>query len=258
MKKRPNIVNSLYPLALFLLLLGLWQGVCSLGLVPGFMLPSPIKVVQALVGDFPALLGHARVSLLESLYGLGWAVTIAFVLALLMDACPVARRSVYPLLVLSQTVPAIAIAPLLVLWLGYEMLPKIVLIFITCFFPLVIGLLSGLQAVDEDIIRLYHSLGASKLQILLQVKLPASLDSFFAGLRIAAAYSIVGAVIAEWLGGNYGLGVYMTRVRKSYSYDKMFAVILLISALSLLLLKVVDLLEKKATPWKQLPSKNDQ
>ncbi|MEG1537229.1 MAG: ABC transporter permease [Clostridiales bacterium] len=255
MKKPQNIIDKLYPLSFIALLLLFWQGLCSFGMVPGFMLPSPVKVVTALYKDFAVLLGHAAISLEEAFFGLVLAVSIAFILALVMDSCLFIRKSVYPLLVLSQTVPAIAIAPLLVLWLGYDMLPKIMLIFITCFFPLVIGLLSGLQGVDHDIIRLYHSMGAKPRQILLQVKLPAALDSFFAGLHIAAAYAIVGAVIAEWLGGNYGLGVYMTRVRKSFAYDKMFAVIILISVLSLILIKVVDVVEKRCMPWKYLEKK---
>ncbi|MCR4963070.1 MAG: ABC transporter permease [Firmicutes bacterium] len=220
--------------------------------VPGFMLPSPGKVVSALIHDMPLLLQHAAVSLQESFYGLTAAVVTAFFLALLMDGCRFLRRSLYPLLVLSQTVPPVAIAPLLVLWLGYGLLPKAALIFITCFFPLAIGLLTGLQGVDRDIVRLYRSMGANKRQILFQVKLPAALDSFFAGLRIAVAYAIVGAVIAEWLGGNRGLGVYMTRARNSFSYDKMFAVIIVVSLLSLLLIKGVDLLQKRSMPWKRL------
>ena len=254
MKKKTlaSIIDKLYPLSFIVLFILLWQILCWLQVVPGFMLPSPGKVVVALFSDIPLLLSHAKVSLQESLYGLAAAVTTAFFLALLMDGCRFLRRSLYPLLVLSQTVPPVAIAPLLVLWLGYGILPKAALIFITCFFPLAIGLLTGLQGVDDDIIRLYRSMGANKRQILFQVKLPAALDSFFAGLRIAVAYAIVGAVIAEWLGGNQGLGVYMTRARNAFSYDKMFAVIIVVSLLSLLLIKAVDVLQKRSMPWKRL------
>lgn len=250
-KKSPSITSKLYPLTFVALLIGIWWALCAFKVVPPFMLPSPDKVVTAFITDFPLLLSHAKVSLIESVLGLTSAVSFAVITAVLMDRFLFLRLSVYPVIVLTQTIPTIAIAPLLVLWLGYSILPKVVLIFITCFFPMVISMLSGLASADRDIIRLFQSMGASRLQILWQVKLPSSLDSFFSGLRVSVAYSIVGAVIAEWLGGNNGLGVYMTRVRKAYAFDKMFAVIIFISLISLLLMKLVDLAHKKAMPWKK-------
>lgn len=249
-KKSQSITNKLYPLSFIILIILIWCGLCIFEIVPGFMLPSPWSVVIALVTDFPLLLRHAGITLLEAFLGLSASIIAAWVLAALMDRFSFIRKSLYPVLVLTQTIPTIAIAPLLVLWLGYSIAPKVVLVFITCFFPLVISLLTGLASVDKDVIRLYHSMGATKNQILFQVGIPSALDQFFSGLRVAAAYSLVGAVIAEWLGGNDGLGVYMTRVRKSYSYDKMFAVIFFISILSLLLIKLVDYLHQRATPWK--------
>lgn len=169
-----------------------------------------------------------------------------------MDRFRFVRDSVYPLLILTQTIPTVAIAPLLVLWLGYGILPKVVLIVITCFFPMTIGLLSGFASADGDLINLMRAMGATKGQIFRYVKLPSSAEQFFSGLRISASYSVVGAVIAEWLGGFEGLGVYMMRVKKSYSFDKMFAVILLISIISLLLIKAVDLIKKRSMPWVEL------
>ena len=147
-----------------------------------------------------------------------------------------------------------AIAPLLVLWLGYGILPKVVLIVITCFFPMTIGLLSGFASADPDFIHMMRAMGASNWQIFRYVKLPSSAEQFFSGLRISASYSVVGAVISEWLGGFEGLGVYMMRVKKSYAFDKMFAVIFLISVISLILIKAVDLLKKKSMPWNLIHS----
>ena len=216
------------------------------------MLPSPGKVLAALWNEAPRLWENALVSLQEAFIGLFLSIAAAFLLAILMDRFRFLYQALYPVLVITQTIPVIAIAPLLVLWLGYGVLPKIVLIFITCFFPLVVGVLSGFASVDWDVLRLMSSMGATRRQILFQVKLPSSLESFFAGLRISAVYSIVGAVIAEWLGGEAGLGVYMTRVRSAYAFDKMFAVIFLISVLSLLLMKLVDFLQKKMMPWKRI------
>ena len=187
---------------------------------------------------------------MEAFIGLGLSIAFSWVLAVVMEEFALWRKTLYPVLIISQTIPTIAVAPLLVLWLGYGMLPKIALIFVTCFFPLVISILSGFETVDPDAVRLFRSMGAGRWQMLFWVKLPSAVESFFAGLKVSASYAIVGAVIAEWLGGNSGLGVYMTRVRKSFSFDKMFAVIIVVTLISLLLLYLVGLLQKKSMKWK--------
>jgi ABC-type nitrate/sulfonate/bicarbonate transport system permease component len=135
--------------------------------------------------------------------------------------------------------------------MGYGMAPKITLIFLTCFFPMTIGLLGGFDQADKDAIRLLQSMGASRRQIYQYIKLPQGMPAFFSGLKISSSYSIIGAVISEWLGGDAGLGVYMIRVRRSYSFDKMFAVILLTAALSLILIKLVTELERLAMPYRK-------
>jgi ABC-type nitrate/sulfonate/bicarbonate transport system permease component len=233
-----------------LLLLALWQTVSGLGLVPPYMLPSPLRIVRAMAHDFPLLMRHTGVTILETAVGLLLSFAASFVLALVMDNTAFLRRQLMPILLFTQTVPTIAIAPLLVLWLGYGASPKIALVFITCFFPLTVGLLSGLQSADEDSVQLLKSMGATRRHIYRYLKLPSSLPSFFSGLRIAGSYAVIAAVVAEWLGGNSGLGVYMTRVRKSYSFDKMFAVILLTAALSLVLMRGIEELEKRVVRWK--------
>lgn len=219
------------------------------------MLPSPISVGRAFIKEFPVLLKHSGTSLSEAFIGLGLGLVISFILAVLMDSFKIVRKTVYPLLIISQTVPVIAIAPLLVLWFGYGILPKVVLVLLVCFFPIVIGLLDGLRNADKDAIDLLRAMGANRWQIFIHIKLPYSLNGFFAGLKISVSYSIVGAVIAEWLGGESGLGVYMTRVKKSFAFDKMFAVILLVIAISLLLMSFVTLLEKWCMPWKKFDEK---
>ena len=238
------------------LLLILWQGVCSLELVPGFMLPSPVAVLQAFVTEREVLFEHAVITLQEAFIGLALGVMIGFVFAVLMDTFEVLYKAFYPILVITQTVPTVAIAPLLVLWFGYEMTPKIILIVIATFFPVTVGLLDGFRSVDKDSVGLLRSMGASRRQIFRHLKAPSALPQFFSGLRIAAAYSVVGAVISEWLGGFGGLGVYMTRVKKAFAFDKMFAVIFLISAISLLLMALVDVLEKKCMPYRNLDKKS--
>ncbi|OUP08623.1 ABC transporter permease [Collinsella sp. An2] len=234
-----------------IVLIGVWQLVCSAGLIPAFLLPSPVAVVKALVSDWQLLAGHAATSLIESLAGLALGIVLGFTASVLMDRFETLYRAFYPLVVLTQTIPTVAIAPLLVLWFGYGMLPKVVLIVISTFFPITVGLLDGFRSVDPDAIDLMRSMGATRLQIMRHAKLPAALPHFFSGLKISAAYAIVGAVIAEWLGGFSGLGVYMTRVRKAYSFDKMFAVILLISVMSLVLMWLVGLVRRIAMPWER-------
>ena len=217
--------------------------------VPAYMLPSPIDVVKAFADNFSIMMKQAAVTLQETLYGLLIGIAIAFVIASLMDRFTIINKALYPVLVVTQTIPTIAIAPLLVLWMGFGMAPKITLVVITTFFPIAIGLLNGFQSVDEDAINLMRSMGARRLQIFRIIKLPNATSSFFSGLRISAAYAVVGAVVSEWLGGFEGLGVYMTRVKKAYAFDKMFAVIVFISAISLVLMGIVVLLEKISMPW---------
>jgi ABC-type nitrate/sulfonate/bicarbonate transport system permease component len=216
------------------------------------MLPSPMDVIRAFIRSFPELMQHAAVSLTEAFGGLGISIVLAIVIALLMDQIEVLYKALHPLLIITQTIPTVAIAPLLVLWLGYDMAPKVTLVVLACFFPITIALLGGFKSSDADAMNLMRAMGAKKWQIYRYIKLPNALPGFFSGLKISVSYSIVGAVIAEWLGGNSGLGVYMTRVRKSYAFDKMFAVIFLIIILSLLLMKGVELLERRAMPWTQV------
>ena len=250
-RKFPNITNNIWSCSAVILVLIVWQLICSVGLVESFMLPSPIQVVQAFISEFPALMEHSVITLAEAFLGLSLGILLGFVMAVLMDQFEPLYKACYPLIVLTQTIPAVAIAPLLVLWFGYEMTPKVILIVITTFFPITIGLLNGFRSVDPDSINLLRAMGAGRWQIFSHIKLPGAMSQFFSGLRISASYAVVGAVISEWLGGFGGLGVYMTRVKKAFAFDKMFAVIFLISIISLLLMKGVDLMQKKCMPWEK-------
>lgn len=251
-RKSQNIINhKIWPLLTIGALWGIWQFVSGTGMVEKYLLPSPLDVAAAFVSDFPLLMENAKVTLIEAFLGLGVGIVVGFFIAVLMDRFEKVYQALYPLVVLTQTIPTVAIAPLLVLWFGYEMLPKIILVVVATFFPITVSLLNGFRAADNDTIHLMRSMGASKMQIFWYVKFPGSLEQFFASLRISVSYAVVGAVISEWLGGFNGLGVYMTRVKKSFSFDKMFAVIFLISVISLLLMKGVDILQRRCMPWKE-------
>ena len=241
-----------YPLIAIGILILIWEGLCFFEIVPRFMLPSPVETVKAFFGDFDLLMSHLKVTIVEALFGTAIGVIIGYASALIMDMWEPAYKSIYPLIVVTQTIPAVAIAPLLVLWFGYGMMPKIVLIVLITFFPIVVGTLEGFRSVDRDQIDLMRSMGASSFQIFRHVKFQGALPGFFSGLKITIAYAIVGAVLAEWLGGYAGLGVYMTRVRHSFAYDRMFAVIFLISIISLILIWLVNLLQRQCMPWERL------
>lgn len=251
MKKFQNITDKIAPSIIIAVLLIIWQTLSMVNIIPKFMLPSPIEVVRAFISDFPLLMEHTEITLIEAFLGLGLGIILGFAVAVIMDRFEYAYKMIYPVLVITQTIPTVAIAPLLVLWMGYGILPKIMLILLTSFFPITIGLLDGFRSVDKDMLNLLKTMGASSFQNFIHLKLPSSLGYFFAGLRISVSYSIIGAVVAEWLGGYDGLGVYMTRVRKSYSFDKMFAVIFLISGISLLLMYFVKKIQRWCMTWER-------
>ncbi len=250
-KKYQSITGKLAPVVSLLVLAGVWLFVSEGEIVPSYMLPSPIDVVRAFVGDFNILMSHAAITLQEALYGLLIGTALAFVIAVLMDRFDFLYKAVYPILVITQTIPTIAIAPLLVLWMGFSMAPKITLVVLTTFFPITISLLDGFKSADPDSINLIRSMGGGNLKIFRHIKLPGATEQFFSGLKVSASYSVVGAVISEWLGGFEGLGVYMTRVKKAYAFDKMFAVIILVSLVSLALMGAVALLKNIAMPYKR-------
>lgn len=250
-KKWTSITNKLASPLLLILLILLWQAAVDLRWIPRYLLPSPTDVIAAFFSDFFNLMIQAGFTLQETFLGMLIGVCLAFLTAVAMDRFEFFYHALYPILVITQTIPTIAIAPLLLIWMGFGIAPKVVLVVIVCYFPISVSLLDGFRSVDPDTVRLMKTMGSSRLQIFRYVKFPASLSRFFAGLRISTTYAMVSAVVAEWLGGTNGLGVYMTRVRKAYAYNNMFAVILLTSIISLLLMKAVDLLQKFCMPWEK-------
>ena len=248
-KKLQSITSKFPAIAALALIVLAWYLLCVSGLVPAYMLPSPVNVAKALISDMPLILMHARYTLQEAFYGLCIGILLAFISATLMDRFLTINRAFYPLMVITQTIPTIAIAPVLVLWMGFGMAPKVALVVITTFFPIAIGLLDGYKSVDPDAVNLMRAMGATKFQIFRHLKFPSALNQFFSGLKISASYAVVGAVVAEWLGGFNGLGVYMTRVKKAYSFDKMFAVIIFIVIISLLLMLAVNIIRNLSMPW---------
>ena len=253
--KQKNIGNRLIPIGLFVILVLIWQFVVASGKVERYILPAPTDIVDVLIREAAVLFDHSLVTIKETLIGLLIGIGIGFILAILMDRFKFIRAAFYPFIVLSQTIPTVAIAPILVIWFGYEMLPKVILIVLTTFYPIAMGVYDALQQIDKDYLVLLDSMKASQLDKYKYAKIPMIGPNFFSSLKISTSYAVIAAVVSEWLGGFKGLGVYMTRVRKAYALDKMFAVIIITSLLSMVLVGIVTIIERSILKWNYVNEK---
>ncbi len=251
MRKWESIRDKAIPVLFIILVILIWQLIVDSGMIARYILPSPWDVITICIAILPEITVHIYTTLQEALTGLLIAIILSVLLAILMDNFTIVKKALQPLLVVSQTIPIMVLAPLFVMWFGFGVLPKVMVVILVCFFPIVVSLLEGLGSLDNDLLNLMKSMKANRWQIFYLAKFPASLGSFFSGLKIAATYSIIGAVIGEWMGGKAGLGVYMTRVRQSFALDKVFASILVIIILSMILFKIIELIQLFAMPWKR-------
>lgn len=244
-----KIRNGMPALLFFVLLLIIWQATVTYLGLPFWLLPSPVKIAGALWHTRALLWTHTLTTVIETTSGFALAVVLGLTAGVAMVLYPAVKRIFYPFLIISQTVPLIAVAPLLILWLGYGLLPKIVTVVLVCFFPVAISLLEGLEVSDRDLLNLLKSMGATRWQTLYYVSWPNALPSLFAGLKIAATYSVMGAIIGEWLGASSGLGVYLTRSAHSFKSDQVFAAIFAITVLSIIYFGIIIGLQKLTLPW---------
>ena len=239
----------IYPLITIIAIIVIWQIVTAVFAVPSYILPAPTQVAKAFAEDFSLIMYHAGATLYEGALGIAISVGISIVIAVWMDRFPTAKKTVYPLLVISQTVPVMAIAPLLIIWFGFGVAPKIILVVIMCFFPITVNLTDGFAQADPDCINMFRVWHASGAQIYRHLKFPCALPYFFSGLRIAVTWMLVAAILSEWLGGDRGIGVYMLRAKQAYALDKVFASVVFVVLVSLLLIGVLTLIRKKAIRW---------
>lgn len=237
------------PLLSFVFLLGIWQAVSSAGLVPADMLPPPTRILEAGHAERAALLRNTIPTLLATLIGFALSVTFAFITATLLDFSALLRRALVPLLIVSQTLPLIALAPLVVLWFGFGLLPKILLVAFVTFFPMVVGFLRGFISAEPEAEHLLRSMGASRGAVFRMIRLPASIPSFFSSLRISITYAVVGAIFAEYAGAVTGLGVYMLSAKHVFRTDLVLAAVLVCTVLTLVLYGTVTLIEWIFVPW---------
>jgi len=203
-----------------------------------------------LIASLPILLGHTLATLTVTIPGFSLALIGGFSLGIALDASPLLRRAIYPLLVTSQTVPIVAIAPLLVVGFGFGLLPKVIVVALVTFFPIVVNTIDGLQNADRDQRRLLEAMGANYWQLLRLLRLRAALPAMFTGIKVAITYSVIGAVLAEWIGASTGLGVYIARSLRAFRTDQVFVAALVTSLLTIVLFTLVSLLERKIVFWK--------
>ncbi len=249
MKKWGNNRGGLPALLLSAVLITLWELICRKFRLPEFILPAPSRIVQALMESYPLLMQHTRATLYAVLAGLLLAVITALALSAAMDRWSPLKKALYPLLVVSQAIPIFALAPVVLIWLGVDLKPKIAVVALVCFFPLAVNMVEGLEQVNPGALELMKVMQAGSWFTFKQVRLPSVLPHFFAGLKISATYSVMGAVIGEWLGGSAGLGVYMTRMMHSYKASHLFAAVIIAVLLSLALFKISELLAWVVMPW---------
>jgi ABC-type nitrate/sulfonate/bicarbonate transport system permease component len=242
--------DSVYPTTTIILFVTLWEAIVRLFRIPGYILPAPTRIFRVLIRDIELIMTHARATMFEAAVGMAFSILSALIIAILMDNFTLIKKSLYPLLIISQTVPIMAIAPLMIIWFGFGYLPKILIIILMCFFPISISLIDGFSQVDRDYINLFRTMKASRFQMYRHLKFPNALPHFFSGLKIAVTYMIMAAVIAEWLGGNTGIGVYMLRSKQAFALDKVFASIIFIVAVSVLLIALVNFTGRKIIHWK--------
>ncbi len=237
------------PLALVAIVLGAWELYARTSGVSPFVLPAPTQVVAALWAFREEAIRHAVPTVVETFAGFSVSIAGATAVAVGLDRVAWARRAVEPLLVGSQTIPIVAIAPLIVVWFGFGLLPKVLVVVLVTFFPITISLLDGFASTTAPATDLMRSLGASAGQTFRKVRWPSALPAFFTGLRISATYAVVAAVIAEYVGATDGLGIWMQLSQRSFRTDLVFATIVLTAVLSVGLYALVLVAERATIPW---------
>lgn len=246
------------PFLLVAFVLAGWEAAVRVAETPRWLLPPPSAIGAALVTDRELLLRHARVTLIEVLFGFAVALIAGVLLAAVIDASRSLERAVYPLVVASQTLPMPALAPLLLVWMGYGLAPKIAVTALVAFFPIVVGTVDGLRATDREVDELLRSFGAGRWARFRLAKVPTALPSVFSGAKIAAAVSVIGAVIAELVGAKAGLGYLLTRATAQFETARGFAAVALLGAIGIGLFALIGLAERILLPWRRYSTQGNE
>jgi NitT/TauT family transport system permease protein len=237
------------PLLTVAVLVLVWQAAVVALAVPEYLLPAPAGIAAALAGEWRYLAFHSAVTLYEILWGFALAVAVGVPLAMLIVYSPGFERSVYPLLVASQSVPKIAIAPLLIFWAGIGIFPKVLVAFAISFFPIVIDTVVGLRSVEPEMLHLARSMGAGERKIFLKIRFPSALPNIFAGLKVAVTLAVVGAIVGEFIQADQGLGYALQQATAVLDTRLGFATIAILSMIGILLFAALEAVERWLTPW---------
>ncbi len=246
-KARGSFMERYSALLLAVALIGAWQILVPLAGLSAFVLPTPFAIAERMVKEFPLLLSHAYVTLFEVVAGFALGIVVGIPLALAIFYSKAFERAIYPLLVALQTVPKVALAPLLVLYLGYGWAPKITLAFLISFFPIVISTVVGLQSLDKNLVNLVRSMGASEWQTFFKVRLPAALPNIFGGFKVAVSLAVIGAVIGEYVAAERGLGYLQLQANSLFDTTLNFATVVSISGLGVILYFIINTIEARVT-----------
>lgn len=239
----------IYPAVTLVVLVALWYVAVLVFHVPKYLLPLPEQVIARIWNDFAFLCGHASVTTLVTLGGFVLSVVTGIPLAAVLVASPVLDKAVMPWLVLSQTFPKVALAPLIVVWFGLGYAPKIAVTFLVAFFPVVVSTVVGLRSMENEMLELARSMRASRLQMFWRFRMPLALPNIFSGLKVSVAFSVVGAVIAEWVGSNRGLGYLLLSANGNLDTELLFAVLFFLTVIGIVMYYGVELAERLAIPW---------
>ena len=248
---RERLLAWLLPLGLLGLAAAGWQAYVWVNNTPIWFLPAPTDVVRELARSRALLWRHTWTTVQEVTLGYLLALVLGVTLAIVIAASRIVERAMYPVVIASQAVPIIALAPILLVWFGYGLTPKVIVVVLTCFFPIVVSMVDGLRAADPDALALLRSMGANRWQILRIVRAPAALPALFSGARIAAAVSVIGAIVGEWVGASSGLGYLMTRSAAQFQTPRLYAAVAIAAALGVALFALVALVERLALPWRR-------
>lgn len=246
LKTIDKIKDSIYPILTFLFILVVWQICVATYDIPQYILPAPTEIIEVFIKDYKNLYEHTLITLNEATLGFIIAIILSLIIGITMDFIPILKKCIYPIMVVSQTIPTITIAPLLVIWFGFDILPKIIMVALTCFFPILISFVDGIENIDKDYLNLFKTMHSNKLNTFIHLKFPMAMDKFFSGLKISATYAVVAATVAEWLGGTKGLGVYMVRSKSAYALDKVFSSTILVVIFSLVFVGIIQIIKKIA------------
>lgn len=244
-----GIYNVLPALLLSVGIIVFWEVIIRLFKVPTFVLPAPTAILESLVVNWRALAVASQATALEVLFGFVLSAIVGVLVALVIVRFERFGRALYPLIVLFQNVPKVALAPIFILWFGYDLAPKILLIVVIAFFPVAIDMLAGLQSVEPSFVSLMRSVGASKTKILMRVRIPHSLPHLMAGLKVAITFSVIGAIVGEFAGANQGLGYVIQFASTQLDTPLIFAALVVVSVLGLAFYYIVELAERILVPW---------